>query len=159
MHTLLVHGVRTKTCRSSMHLWVSGVCPDRSAGVGQLSRLEPMSLTLDSREFGLIALFCQAACAHQVSSLDVGDVMCRYDNGRSWVCERKRADDFAASIKDCTDSSRERERQSYEFALRSMKDGRWRDQSARLFSSGHRVIYVFEGDFRETGMYLSLIHI
>ena len=37
------------------------------------------------------------------------------------------------------------------------KDGRWREQAARLFASGHRVIYVFEGDFRETGMYASLV--
>ena len=65
-----------------------------------------MSLIVDSRERGLIQLFRQAGCVHQVSALDVGDVLCNYENGRSWVCERKRADDFAASIKDGTESSR-----------------------------------------------------
>jgi ERCC4-type nuclease len=40
--------------------------------------------------------------------------------------ERKRADDFSASI----------------------QDGRWREQTSRLFSTGHRVFFVIEGDLR-----------
>ena len=40
--------------------------------------------------------------------------------------ERKRADDFAASI----------------------IDGRWREQTSRLFATGHRVFFVIEGDIR-----------
>jgi len=92
-----------------------------------------MSVTIDSRERGLISLFRQAGLAHQVAALPVGDILCQYDSGNSWIAERKRSDDFAASI----------------------KDGRWREQTARLFASGHRVVYVFEGDLRETGMYHS----
>ena len=50
--------------------------------------------------------------------------------------ERKRADDFAASI----------------------KDGRWREQTSRLFATGHRVFFVIEGDLRYLdNMYEALI--
>ena len=40
--------------------------------------------------------------------------------------ERKRADDFAVSI----------------------QDGRWREQSSRLFASGYRVFFIIEGDLK-----------
>jgi ERCC4-type nuclease len=49
--------------------------------------------------------------------------------------ERKRADDFAASI----------------------KDGRWHEQSSRLFATGYRVFFVIEGDLRRLGMYDSMM--
>jgi ERCC4-type nuclease len=50
--------------------------------------------------------------------------------------ERKRADDFAASI----------------------VDGRWREQTSRLFSTGYRVFFVIEGDLRWLdGMYEPMI--
>ena len=99
-----------------------------------LFRLE-MQVTIDSRERGLISLFQEAGVSHQVATLPVGDVQCQYESGRAWIAERKRADDFAASI----------------------KDGRWRDQSTRLFGSGCQVVYCLEGDFKETGMYKSLV--
>lgn len=92
-------------------------------------RLEAMQVTIDSRERGLIRIFQAAKVAHQVEALPVGDVVCQYGSGHAWVAERKRADDFAASL----------------------KDGRWREQSVRLFGSGYRVVYMFEGDFRDAG--------
>ena len=94
-----------------------------------------MQVRIDSREKGLIRLFQGAGVAHQVAALPVGDVFCQYESGHAWVAERKRADDFAASI----------------------KDYRWTDQSARLFASGHQVVYCLEGDFRETCMYQTLV--
>ena len=94
-----------------------------------------MQVRIDSREKGLIRCFQGAGVAHQVAALPVGDVFCQYESGHAWVAERKRADDFAASI----------------------KDYRWTDQSARLFASGHQVVYCLEGDFRETGMYQTLV--
>ena len=95
-----------------------------------------MQLTIDSRERGLISIFRGAGVPHQVETLPVGDVLCQYDSGHVWIAERKRADDFAASL----------------------QDGRWREQSCRLFASGHQVVFIFEGDLRETGeMYQKLI--
>ena len=60
----------------------------------------------------------------------MGDVVCQYESGRGWIAERKRSDDFAASL----------------------KDGRWREQAVRLFGSGHQVVYLLEGDFRDAGV-------
>ena len=100
------------------------------ASARQLFRLEAMQVTTDSREKGLISLFRGAGVAHQVETLPVGDVLCQYDGGKSWIAERKRSDDFAASI----------------------QDGRWREQTARLFASGCQTVYLLEGDFRETGI-------
>ena len=95
-----------------------------------------MQVTIDSREKGLIRIFEGAGVAHQVATLPVGDVVCQYENGRIWIAERKRSDDLAASL----------------------KDGRWREQSVRLFGSGHQVVYMLEGDFRDAaGMYPNLL--
>ena len=58
--------------------------------------------------------------------------------GCTFLLERNRADDFAASI----------------------KDGRWREKTARLFATGHRVFFVVEGgDLRWLGgsMYESML--
>ena len=102
----------------------------------ELFRPKAMQVKIDSREKGLIKIFSGAGLPHQVEALPVGDFMCQYEGGHAWIAERKRSDDFAASL----------------------ADGRWREQSARLFASGHQVIYVFEGDFRATGgMYPSLV--
>ena len=70
-----------------------------------------MALVVDCKEHGLIRALRRQSLPHEVKSLAVGDVLCTYDNpgGSAWVMERKRADDFAASI----------------------KDGRWREQTAR----------------------------
>ena len=89
-----------------------------------------MQVTIDSREKGLIRIFEGAGVAHQVATLPVGDVVCQYENGRIWIAERKRSDDLAASL----------------------KDGRWKEQSVRLFGSGHQVVYMLEGDFRDAGV-------
>ena len=86
-----------------------------------------VGLAIDSRERGLIQCLAAKRAPHQVVSLAVGDVFCEYEgSGTPWIMERKRADDFAASI----------------------QDGRWREQSSRLFSTGLRVFFVIEGDLR-----------
>ena len=86
-----------------------------------------VGLTIDSRERGLIQCLAAKRAPHQVASLAVGDVRCEYEgSGTSWIMERKRADDYAASI----------------------QDGRWQEQRSRLFSSGLRVFFVIEGDLR-----------
>lgn len=91
------------------------------------------SLVVDSRERGLIQCLVAKCVPHRVLFLPVGDVKCTYeDRGCSWILERKRADDFAVSI----------------------QDGRWREQSSRLFATGLRVFFVIEGDLRWLdGMY------
>ena len=67
-------------------------------------------LTLDHREKSLIALLPKA----QVKTLQLGDVLCEYEDATSWLAERKAVDDLAASI----------------------VDGRWGDQKARLSEHG-----------------------
>lgn len=90
-------------------------------------------LVVDTRERGLVRHLVSKSAPHNVQSLPAGDVLCTYDGrGCAWIMERKRADDFAASI----------------------KDGRWREQTSRLFATGHRVFFVIEGDLRWLeGMY------
>ena len=84
-------------------------------------------LVIDNREHGLIRHLVAECTAHRVAALPVGDLLCTYDGGGcSWIMERKRVDDFANSI----------------------QDGRWREQTSRLFSTGHRVFFVIEGDMR-----------
>ena len=84
-------------------------------------------LAVDSRERALIQCLAAKRAPHQVLSLPAGDVLCKYEGrGSSWIMERKRADDFADSI----------------------RDGRWREQSSRLFATGLRVFFVIEGDLR-----------
>ena len=93
-------------------------------------------LAIDSRERGLIQ-HVAAKCTPHVVSLACGDVLCTYSDtgGTSWVLERKRADDLS----------------------RSIIDGRWREQTSRLFATGHLVFFVVEGDLRFLdGMYDSL---
>ena len=96
-------------------------------------------LVIDSRERGLISFLAATRATYHVASLPAGDVLCTYGDDNtacSWVMERKRADDLACSI----------------------KDGRWREQTSRLFASGHRVFFVIEGDLRFLdGMYASMI--
>ena len=94
-------------------------------------------LEVDSRERGLIRHLAAKGAPCRVLSLPVGDVLCTYcDSGCAFIMERKRADDLACSI----------------------KDGRWREQASRLFSTGHRVFFVIEGDLRWLdGMYDSLL--
>lgn len=56
-------------------------------------------LAVDGRERGLIRCLAAKRAPHRVLTLPVGDVLCTYsDSGCAWILERKRADDFAASI-------------------------------------------------------------
>ena len=82
-------------------------------------------LVIDKRERALIKLFQPDQV--EVQTLDVGDVFCQYDDGASWIAERKTAEDLAASI----------------------KDGRWSEQKDRLLKSGCTVVYIIEGDLRK----------
>ena len=86
-----------------------------------------MALSIDYREKDLIK---QLQCWNPtVASLAVGDVVCTYGEGRGWVAERKTADDLA----------------------RSIMDGRWADQTARLMSSGYsNVFFIVEGSLAAT---------
>ena len=90
-------------------------------------------LEVDHRERGLIRALAEKGAPHRVSSLAAGDVLCTYDDRPcGWVLERKRADDFAASL----------------------VDGRWREQTSRLLATGHQVLFCIEGDLRFIdGMY------
>ena len=75
-------------------------------------------LQVDRRERVLMQHLNAKRVSYQTVTLPVGDVLCTYDEGGcTFLLERKRADDYAASI----------------------ADGRWREQTARLFATGHRV--------------------
>ena len=93
-------------------------------------------VVVDAREHSLIELSKTHAEGYEVAPLPVGDFMVEYDNSnRGWICERKTGADAAASI----------------------KDGRWKSHKDRIFDSGKRPVFVFEGDFREAGsMYKSV---
>ena len=81
-------------------------------------------LTLDRREKDLSHAL--ADVPHQMRELPVGDVLCEYGEN-TWIAERKRASDLAASI----------------------VSGRLFDQTARLHEAGYRRIFWFvEGDLR-----------
>ena len=95
-----------------------------------------MSLTIDAREGGLIDVLSRYAIPHAVSTLPVGDILCEYEDKTAWIAERKRADDLANSI----------------------KNGRWHEQQSRLFDTGIPVVFILEGDFRNTAIgYQSMI--
>ena len=47
-------------------------------------------LAVDARERELVSLFAGAV---EIRTLDVGDVLCKYADGTSWVAERKTAAD------------------------------------------------------------------
>ena len=79
-------------------------------------------MIVDDREHDLITRLRAENATFEVRRLPLGDVMYEH-NGTTCIVERKRADDFAASI----------------------TDGRWREQKARLKESGAIVIYLIEG--------------
>ena len=67
----------------------------------------------------------------RVASLPVGDVVCSHGDNPVWVMERKTADDLA----------------------KSLTDGRWVDQTARLLNAGYPFVYfVIEGDLSATNL-------
>ena len=86
-------------------------------------------LSVDARERLLIEVLNRYGVAHAVKTLPVGDIICEYDDGTSWIAERKRADDLANGI----------------------KTGRWREQQSRLFAAGSPV-FIIEGDLRSTSL-------
>ena len=85
---------------------------------------QSFELVVDRRERHLLALFGDGGV--HANTLEVGDVSCTYLDGSCWLAERKSTQDMANSI----------------------KDGRWEEQKARLASSGLRVFYILEGDFK-----------
>ena len=88
-----------------------------------------MALSIDLRERELIKHL--HSLSPHVAALPVGDVVCRYDDGRAWAAERKTADDLAKSI----------------------IDGRWADQTSRLLRSDFsNVFWVVEGDLSSTNL-------
>ena len=88
-----------------------------------------MAVCIDFRERELIKHL--HSLSPHVAALPVGDVVCRYDDGRAWAAERKTADDLAKSI----------------------IDGRWTEQTSRMMTSGYsRVFYLVEGDLSSTNL-------
>jgi len=79
-------------------------------------------MIIDDREHDLIARLKAESVEFTVERLPLGDIKIE-KNGHMALIERKRTDDFAASI----------------------SDGRWREQKARLTASGAIVIYMIEG--------------
>lgn len=79
-------------------------------------------MQVDDREHDLIERLKAENVDFQTKRLPLGDIVI-LKNGITAIVERKRTDDFAASI----------------------TDGRWREQKARLAASGCIVIYIIEG--------------
>ena len=79
-------------------------------------------MLVDDREHDLIARLKAERVTFEVKRLPLGDIIIER-NGTTAIIERKRADDFAASV----------------------SDGRWREQKSRLATSGAIVIYIIEG--------------
>ena len=89
----------------------------------------PPMLSVDARERLLIEVLRRYDITHTVKTLPVGDIICEYDDGTTWVAERKRADDLANGI----------------------KTGRWREQQSRMFAAGSP-IFIIEGDLRNASL-------
>ena len=81
-----------------------------------------LNMKVDDREHDLIERLRLENVTFEVERLSLGDIVIEH-NGTTAIVERKRTDDFAASI----------------------TDGRWREQKARLKASGAMVIYLIEG--------------
>ncbi len=79
-------------------------------------------MQIDDREHDLIDRLKAEEVIFQTERLPLGDIIIEH-NGTTAIIERKRTDDFSASI----------------------SDGRWREQKARLKASGAIVIYLIEG--------------
>ena len=82
---------------------------------------------VDSRERTLLKIIRSRSDGFEIKALPLGDVEVEYENGRGWLCERKTSADLAASI----------------------RDGRWKEQTSRLFSCGKKIIIIVEGDLAE----------
>lgn len=79
-------------------------------------------MIVDDREHDLIDRLTAVQATFKVERLPLGDIIIE-NNGTTCIIERKRTDDFAASI----------------------SDGRWREQKARLAASGAIIVYLIEG--------------
>ena len=82
-------------------------------------------LTIDHREKAL----CDAlngTIQFDIKNLPLGDIVCKYDDGTTWIAERKTTQDLGNSI----------------------KLGRWSEQSARLNDAGCKIFFLIEGDLR-----------
>lgn len=79
-------------------------------------------MIVDDRERDLIGRLKAEKVEFEIKRLPLGDIIFS-NNGVTAIVERKRTDDFAASI----------------------SDGRWREQKSRLMNSGCLVIYLIEG--------------
>lgn len=79
-------------------------------------------MIIDDREHALIDRLKAVGAKFSVKRLPLGDIVIE-NSGTTCIIERKRTDDFAASI----------------------SDGRWREQKARLKKSGAIVVYLIEG--------------
>ncbi len=87
-----------------------------------------MVLSVDHRERGLIETLADVQFV--VKTLPVGDIMCEYEGGSTWIAERKCANDLAKSI----------------------TTGHWREQLGRLHSTGCPIFFLIEGDLRSTSV-------
>ena len=87
-----------------------------------------MALTIDHREISIREIYDGE---FTVETLPIGDFRIEYagEPEMTWLVERKTARDLGESI----------------------KSGRWADQIARLFASGHRIVVIIEGDLSRDG--------
>eukprot|EP00973_Karenia_brevis_P096274 12431446-Karenia_brevis.AAC.2 len=84
-------------------------------------------LSVDYREHDLIGML---QIPYSVKTLPVGDLICKYEDGKEWIAERKRTDDLAKSI----------------------KTGRWKEQQERLRITGLQIFFLIEGDLRDQSL-------
>jgi ERCC4-type nuclease len=87
-----------------------------------------MELILDTREHDLINLI---TLPKTVKQLDIGDILINNPDGLSILIERKTINDLIASI----------------------KDGRYKEQKARLQTYQGQVIYIIEGTLLKSNSY------
>ena len=59
-------------------------------------------MTIDARERQLASLFGDGGPELEVRTLELGDVMCEYADGSSWVLERKTTHDSRRINSNCT---------------------------------------------------------
>ena len=84
-----------------------------------------MNIIIDNRENDLIKLFNKNNYTFSTSNLEVGDIQYKNDNNIIYIIERKTVNDLGASI----------------------KDGRYKEQKARLLSHNkNNIFYIIEGN-------------
>ena len=80
---------------------VESCLPCAASGLELGRRVEgktsPMATVVVDRREAKLARLLQDA---EVRSLDVGDIMCTYEQGGVWIAERKTCDDLANSMRD-----------------------------------------------------------